>query len=129
MSPRASLLTERSVSNGPVEASCLSFRPRGCSSPGVAGFVGANFVHLTLRTRPDVDITVLDALTYAGTRASLDPVADRITFVHGDICDSDFRAGLTATIDWYRTNGHWWRPQKDTTEAVYVGTERVITVR
>nr|WP_315771565.1 NAD-dependent epimerase/dehydratase family protein [Rhodococcus kroppenstedtii] len=96
---------------------------------GGAGFVGANFVHLTLRTRPDVDITVLDALTYAGTRASLDPVADRITFVHGDICDSDFRAGLTATIDWYRTNDHWWRPQKDTTETVYAGTERVITVR
>ncbi|WP_167324003.1 dTDP-glucose 4,6-dehydratase, partial [Rhodococcoides kroppenstedtii] len=42
---------------------------------------------------------------------------------------SDFRAGLTATIDWYRTNEHWWRPKKDTTEAVYAGTERVITVR
>ena len=47
---------------------------------GGAGFIGANFVHLTLRTRPDVDITVLDALTYAGTRASLDPVADRLGF-------------------------------------------------
>lgn len=66
---------------------------------GGAGFIGANFVHLTLRTRPDVDITVLDALTYAGTRASLDPVADRITFVHGDICDADLVDRLVAETD------------------------------
>ncbi|WP_167324023.1 GDP-mannose 4,6-dehydratase, partial [Rhodococcoides kroppenstedtii] len=66
---------------------------------GGAGFIGANFVHLTLRTRPDVDITVLDALTYAGTRASLDPVADRITFTRGDICDADLVDRLVAETD------------------------------
>ncbi|MDV7198435.1 dTDP-glucose 4,6-dehydratase [Rhodococcus kroppenstedtii] len=66
---------------------------------GGAGFIGANFVHLTLRTRPDVDITVLDALTYAGTRASLDPVADRIAFVEGDICDADLVNRLVAETD------------------------------
>ena len=38
---------------------------------GGAGFIGSNFVHRTLATRPDVDVTVLDLLTYAGTRASL----------------------------------------------------------
>ncbi|MGX7732984.1 dTDP-glucose 4,6-dehydratase, partial [Rhodococcus sp. 2H158] len=31
----------------------------------------------------------------------------------------DFREGLAATIDWYRTHEHWWRPQKDATEQAY----------
>jgi dTDP-glucose 4,6-dehydratase len=31
----------------------------------------------------------------------------------------DFAAGLQATIDWYRDNQAWWRPQKDATEAKY----------
>ncbi len=30
-----------------------------------------------------------------------------------------FRDGLAATIDWYRANEAWWRPQKDATEAKY----------
>jgi dTDP-glucose 4,6-dehydratase len=32
---------------------------------------------------------------------------------------ADFRTGLTATIDWYRHNEWWWKPQKDATEAKY----------
>ncbi len=32
---------------------------------------------------------------------------------------SDFRAGLSDTIDWYRDNEAWWRPQKQATEAKY----------
>ena len=31
----------------------------------------------------------------------------------------DFREGLAATIEWYRANEAWWRPQKDATEAKY----------
>jgi dTDP-glucose 4,6-dehydratase len=31
----------------------------------------------------------------------------------------DFRAGLEATIAWYRDNDWWWKPQKDATEARY----------
>ncbi len=31
----------------------------------------------------------------------------------------DFRAGLAATIDWYRENEAWWAPSKDATEAFY----------
>jgi len=31
----------------------------------------------------------------------------------------DFEAGLAATIDWYRENEAWWRPQKAATEAQY----------
>ncbi|MFC5268511.1 dTDP-glucose 4,6-dehydratase [Kribbella qitaiheensis] len=56
---------------------------------GGAGFIGANFVHDTVRRDEDVELTVLDKLTYAGNRRNLDPVSERITFVHGDICDAD----------------------------------------
>lgn len=33
---------------------------------------------------------------------------------------SDFESGLAATIEWYRSNEAWWRPQKAATEARYV---------
>jgi len=55
---------------------------------GGAGFIGANFVHYTLRERPEHAITVLDALTYAGNEASLAPVRDRIEFVQGSVADA-----------------------------------------
>ena len=55
---------------------------------GGAGFIGANFVHHTLEHRPDAEVTVLDALTYAANEASLAPVRDRIRFVRGDIADA-----------------------------------------
>ena len=32
---------------------------------------------------------------------------------------ADFDAGLQQTIDWYRNNQTWWRPQKNLTEAKY----------
>ena len=66
---------------------------------GGAGFIGANFVLRTARTRPDWQVTVLDALTYAGNRASLDPDADRIRFVHGSVADADLVDGLVAESD------------------------------
>ncbi|MBO1750966.1 dTDP-glucose 4,6-dehydratase [Actinotalea sp. BY-33] len=66
---------------------------------GGAGFIGSNFVHLTVRERPDVEVTVLDALTYAGDRASLAPVADRITFVEGDIADAELVDRLVGAAD------------------------------
>jgi dTDP-glucose 4,6-dehydratase len=66
---------------------------------GGAGFIGANFVHWTLRHRPDVDVAVLDALTYAGNRASLRPVEDRITFVHGDVADASLVDRLVGECD------------------------------
>ncbi|GGL37470.1 dTDP-glucose 4,6-dehydratase [Nocardia jinanensis] len=66
---------------------------------GGAGFIGANFVQLTVAERPDTTVTVLDALTYAGNRASLDPVADRIDFVHGDIADLDLVDELVSGVD------------------------------
>ncbi|MGO1835442.1 MAG: dTDP-glucose 4,6-dehydratase, partial [Actinomycetaceae bacterium] len=32
---------------------------------------------------------------------------------------TNFADGLAATIDWYRTNEGWWRPQKAAVEAKY----------
>lgn len=66
---------------------------------GGAGFIGANFVHQTLAQRPDSQVTVLDKLTYAGNKASLDPVADRIEFVHGDIAAADLVDRLVRETD------------------------------
>jgi len=66
---------------------------------GGAGFIGANFVHHTVRTRPDTRVTVLDALTYAGDRGSLDPVADAVTFVQGDVADAELVDRLVADAD------------------------------
>lgn len=55
---------------------------------GGAGFIGSNFVHYTLKHRPEYEVTVLDALTYAGNLTNLAPAMDKITFVHGNICDA-----------------------------------------
>jgi dTDP-glucose 4,6-dehydratase len=55
---------------------------------GGAGFIGSNFVHHVIE-HTDHHVTVLDKLTYAGNRASLDGLPDaRFTFVQGDICDA-----------------------------------------
>jgi dTDP-glucose 4,6-dehydratase len=56
---------------------------------GGAGFIGSNFVHFWLDRHPDDHVVVYDLLTYAGNRASLAEVEDRIAFVQGDICDRE----------------------------------------
>ncbi|MEW5812931.1 MAG: dTDP-glucose 4,6-dehydratase [Actinomycetota bacterium] len=66
---------------------------------GGAGFIGANFVHATVRERDDVRVTVLDALTYAGSRESLAPVDGDIRLVEGDITDADLVGRLVAEAD------------------------------
>ncbi len=66
---------------------------------GGAGFIGSNFVHRTLRTRPDAEVTVLDALTYAGSTSSLEGVLDRIRFVEGDVADAAAVDPLVADAD------------------------------
>jgi dTDP-glucose 4,6-dehydratase len=68
---------------------------------GGAGFIGANFVRHVLATQPDVRVTNLDALTYAGNLASLADVADdpRYRFVHGDVCDAGLVGELVADVD------------------------------
>ncbi len=58
---------------------------------GGAGFIGANFVAYWLDAHPADRVVVLDALTYAGNRASLEPVQGKpgFEFVQGDICDGE----------------------------------------
>jgi dTDP-glucose 4,6-dehydratase len=64
---------------------------------GAAGFIGSNFVHQWIAEEGD-RVVSLDALTYAGNLANLEPVArdPRHTFVHGDICDEALLARLLA---------------------------------
>ena len=66
---------------------------------GGAGFIGSNFVQHTVREHPDVRVTVLDALTYAGDERSLDPVAGQVTFAKGDVADPDIVDALVAEVD------------------------------
>jgi dTDP-glucose 4,6-dehydratase len=56
---------------------------------GGAGFIGSNFVRYWLERHPDDHVVVLDLLTYAGNRASLEDVDNRIVFVEGDIGDRE----------------------------------------
>ena len=65
---------------------------------GGAGFIGANFVHTTVADRPDVEVTVLDKLTYAGNPASIEGL-ERVTLVEGDIADRDTVDPLVAESD------------------------------
>lgn len=66
---------------------------------GGAGFIGANFVHSTVREHPEDSVTVLDALTYAGRRESLAGVEDAIELVVGDITDAELVSRLVAESD------------------------------
>jgi dTDP-glucose 4,6-dehydratase len=61
---------------------------------GGAGFIGSNFVRFWLERHADDHIVVLDLLTYAGNRASLDDVEAGIVFVEGDISDRELAERL-----------------------------------
>jgi dTDP-glucose 4,6-dehydratase len=56
---------------------------------GGAGFIGSNFTRYWVEQHPADRVVVLDLLTYAGNRANLDDVEERITFAEGDIADLD----------------------------------------
>ncbi|CAA0117649.1 dTDP-glucose 4,6-dehydratase [Mycolicibacterium vanbaalenii] len=66
---------------------------------GGAGFIGANFVHGAVRAHPEVTVTVLDAMTYAGSRESLAPVERDIRLVQGDVTDTGLVGKLVAESD------------------------------
>jgi dTDP-glucose 4,6-dehydratase len=56
---------------------------------GGAGFIGSNYVYFVLANHPNDEVTVLDALTYAGNRDNLKQAETnpRFKFVQGNICD------------------------------------------
>ncbi|MGB3614386.1 MAG: dTDP-glucose 4,6-dehydratase [Elainellaceae cyanobacterium] len=66
-------------------------KPRRIIITGGAGFIGSNFVHHWCQQYPSDRVVVLDALTYAGNRATLADLDDngQVRFVHGNICDRD----------------------------------------
>lgn len=68
---------------------------------GGAGFIGSNFVRRVVDRHPEVRVTVLDKLTYAGNRANLaDLEGDRrCVFVEGDIADIDLVDRLARDVD------------------------------
>ena len=66
---------------------------------GGAGFIGSNFVH-HLVANTDVQVTVLDKLTYAASRESLAALPeDRVRLVVGDIADAEVVDPLVASHD------------------------------
>lgn len=77
-----------------------TFEPKKIIVTGGAGFIGSNFVHWVVDNQPDVHVTVLDKLTYAGNKANLVGIPEgRLTFVEGDICDAELVDGLFANTD------------------------------
>lgn len=74
--------------------------PRNIIVTGGAGFIGSNFVYWVVDNQPDVHVTVLDALTYAGNLDNLAGIpAERMEFVHGDICDAQLVDRLFSDAD------------------------------
>ncbi len=59
---------------------------------GGCGFIGSNFVRLLLAERPDIHLTNLDKLTYAGNPENLRDIEKnpRYRFVKGNIADAKF---------------------------------------
>ena len=76
------------------------FTPEKIIVTGGAGFIGSNFVHWVVDNQPNVHVTVLDALTYAGNKENLAGIPEeRMTFVHGDICDTELLNQLVPRTD------------------------------
>lgn len=67
-----------------------AFTPKNIIVTGGCGFIGSNFVHYVVKNHPEVHVTVLDALTYAGNLDNIKGLPeDRVDFVHGNICDAE----------------------------------------
>ncbi len=68
---------------------------------GGAGFIGSAFTRQRMQQDPEIRITVLDKLTYAGSEENLTEVAAdrRLTFVRGDICDAATVDPLASEVD------------------------------
>lgn len=67
---------------------------------GGAGFIGSNFVHYVYNNFPNVHITILDKLTYAGNQNNVKPIlGDRVELIVGDIMDKELVDRLASKAD------------------------------
>lgn len=68
---------------------------------GGAGFIGSNFVHHLLNNYSELEVVVIDKLTYAGNLKNLDPLLEnpRLRFIEGCISDYDLINPLIESID------------------------------
>lgn len=66
---------------------------------GGAGFIGSNFAHWIINST-DATVTVLDAMTYAASEASLEGLPrNRFQLVRGSVCDADLVDELVSHHD------------------------------
>jgi dTDP-glucose 4,6-dehydratase len=74
--------------------------PKRVLVTGGCGFIPSNFIRHIL-TRTPYEVVSLDALTYAGNIENLADVMahERLSFVHGDIRDSDLVRQVVAGVD------------------------------
>ena len=67
---------------------------------GGARFIGSNFVHYVYNNFPNVHITILDKLTYAGNQNNVKSIlGDRVELIVGDIMDKELVDKLAAEAD------------------------------
>ena len=67
---------------------------------GGAGFIGSNFVQYVYNNFPNVHITILDKLTYAGNQNNVKSIlGDRVELVVGDIMDKELVDKLASKAD------------------------------
>ncbi|RAJ51222.1 dTDP-glucose 4,6-dehydratase [Streptomyces sp. PsTaAH-130] len=111
-------------SQGPLESGARSVRGAGCLEPvstrkpagaskvlrmrilvtGGAGFIGSAYVRTLLDGGypgcAEAEVTVLDALTYAGNTDNLPLGRPRLDFVRGDITDTELLRSVVPGHDW-----------------------------
>ena len=76
------------------------FEPKHILVTGGCGFIGANFVRYVVRNHPDVHVTVLDKLTYAGNPENIAGLPQsQVELVVGDICDAALLGRLVPKCD------------------------------
>ena len=100
---------------------------------GGAGFIGSNYVRWVLANTDD-EVTVYDALTYAGNLSTLKDVDDdpRYSFVKGNICDpGTLEDAIAGPDDFVNTNCFGTNVVMDTARrletprVIHIGTDEV----
>lgn len=66
---------------------------------GGAGFIGSNFVHYVANNFPEVTVTVLDKLTYAGNAKNIEGLSSNVKLVVGDVADAELVDSLVKEAD------------------------------